>query len=88
MTDRPSATLVTHIGELTTNDPELGTRADAAVVLQGDRITWVGDAAAAPAADAVFDVGGPRGAARLGRLAHPPAVRGGPGGRVRRPDGR
>ena len=51
-------TLVTGIGELTTNDPELGTRTGAAVVLQGDRVAWVGDAAAAPAADARFDAGG------------------------------
>ncbi len=49
---------MTGIGELTTNDPELGTRTGAAVVLQGDRVAWVGDAAAAPAADARFDAGG------------------------------
>jgi imidazolonepropionase len=49
---------VTGIGELTTNDPELGTRTGAAVVLEGDRVAWVGDAAAAPAADARFDAGG------------------------------
>jgi imidazolonepropionase len=52
------STLVTGIGELTTNDPELGTRTGAALVLQGDRVAWVGDAAAAPAADARFDAGG------------------------------
>jgi imidazolonepropionase len=52
------STLVTGIGELTTNDPELGTRAGAAVVLQGDRVAWVGDATAAPAADSRFDAGG------------------------------
>jgi imidazolonepropionase len=49
---------VTGIGELTTNDPELGTRTGAAVVLQGERVAWVGDAAAAPAADTRFDAGG------------------------------
>jgi imidazolonepropionase len=53
-----SSTLVTHIGELTTNDPEWGTRTDAAIVLDGDRVVWVGDAGAAPAADAVFDAAG------------------------------
>ncbi|MBC6448328.1 imidazolonepropionase [Actinokineospora xionganensis] len=48
--------LVTGIAELTTNDDELGTLADAAVVLDGERIAWVGSAAAAPAADERVDV--------------------------------
>lgn len=50
--------LVTGIAELTTNDDELGTLADAAVVLDGDRIAWVGSAVAAPAADDRVDVEG------------------------------
>jgi imidazolonepropionase len=50
--------VVTGIGELTTNDPELGTMRDAAVVLHGERVVWVGSAPAAPAADQVVDVGG------------------------------
>jgi imidazolonepropionase len=54
----PVSTLVTNIGELTTNDLELGTRAGAAVVLEGNRVAWVGAAAAAPAADTVFDAAG------------------------------
>ncbi|MDW4571362.1 imidazolonepropionase [Microbacterium sp. M3] len=50
-TDAVTTTLITHIGELTTNvardgDP-LGTLHDAAVLIEGDRIAWVG-----PAADA------------------------------------
>ena len=54
--------LVTHIGELVTNDPQadslLGERPDAALVVQGSRIAWVGRAADAPAADSVIDAGG------------------------------
>lgn len=57
-----TATLITGIAELTTNDPAregvLGLVADAAVVVEGDRIAWVGRAADAPAADAAVDAGG------------------------------
>ena len=59
------ATLLTGIGELTTNDPAraeqgglLGLQDDAAVVLQGSRIVWVGAAADAPAVDTAVDLGG------------------------------
>lgn len=55
-------TLITNIGELVTNDPEaddlLGAVADAALVVEGDRVAWVGRAADAPAADQQVDVGG------------------------------
>jgi imidazolonepropionase len=47
--------LITGIGELTTNDPEV---AGTALVLDGDRVAWVGDAAAAPDADERVDVEG------------------------------
>lgn len=53
--------LITNIGELTTNDPELGFLRDAAMVV-GERVEWVGPASAAPAADERLDV---RGAAVL-----------------------
>ncbi|MEV0458438.1 imidazolonepropionase [Catellatospora methionotrophica] len=53
--------LITDIGELTTNDPELGILRDAAIVV-GERVEWVGPAAHAPAADERLDV---RGAAVL-----------------------
>lgn len=60
--DAPAhATLITGIGELTTNDdtlPNGGRIADGALVYEGDRIAWVGAAAAAPAADAAVDVAG------------------------------
>lgn len=57
-----SSTLITNIGELVTNDPEaddlLGTRPDAALVVDGTQVGWVGPAADAPAADERVDVGG------------------------------
>ncbi|AFU01306.1 imidazolonepropionase [Nocardia brasiliensis] len=51
------STLITGIGELTTNTEE-GQLRDAAVLLDGQRVAWVGSAAAAPAADERVDVGG------------------------------
>ena len=51
-------TLLTGISELTTQDPELGTLPDAALVVDADRIAWVGPAARAPAADRRVDLGG------------------------------
>lgn len=57
-----SSTLITNIGELVTNDPEaddlLGTQPDAALVVDGTQVGWVGPAADAPAADERVDVGG------------------------------
>ncbi|MFE9745201.1 imidazolonepropionase [Saccharothrix saharensis] len=52
-----TSTLITGIGELTTNDPELGRLTDAALVFT-DRVEWVGPASAAPAADVRVDVEG------------------------------
>jgi len=49
-------TLITNIGELTTNDgPALH---DAAVLLDGERIAWVGSATDAPSSAETVDVGG------------------------------
>jgi imidazolonepropionase len=60
-----STTVITGIGELVTNDPAraeqgglLGLVTDAAVVVEGSRIAWVGAAADAPAADVRVDAGG------------------------------
>ena len=57
-----SSTLVTGIGELLTCDgltPDLlGVRHDAALVTEGGRIAWVGDACNAPEADRRLDVDG------------------------------
>jgi imidazolonepropionase len=59
-----SSLLITGIGQLVTNAPEvgdgsdLGLLTDAAVVVEGRRVVWVGTAAAAPAADHTHDVGG------------------------------
>ncbi|MEU7811228.1 imidazolonepropionase [Pseudonocardia sp. NPDC049154] len=56
--------LFTNIGELTTNDPtqgdesRLGLVRDAAVLVDGDRVAWVGPEKSAPAADRLVDVGG------------------------------
>jgi imidazolonepropionase len=52
------ATLITGIGELTTNDAELGKLADAALVLDGGVVAWTGSAGRAPAADERVDVEG------------------------------
>jgi len=47
----PASIVLTGIGELTTNDPELGTMRDAAVVITDGRVAWVGPSQRAPAAD-------------------------------------
>ncbi|WP_372729739.1 imidazolonepropionase [Nocardioides sp.] len=56
------STLLTHIGELVTNDPAregvLGQVADGALVIEGSRVAWVGPAAEAPDADERVDLGG------------------------------
>ena len=54
--------LITNIGELVTNDPApdglLGSSTDAALVVEGSKVAWVGAAAEAPAADEHVDAGG------------------------------
>ena len=59
-----STAIVTGIGELVTNDPALGGGSplglikDAAVVVDGDTIVWVGAETSAPAADRRIELGG------------------------------
>ncbi len=56
------STLITNIGELVTNDPEaddlLGVLEQAALVIEGTKVAWVGPAADAPDADQQVDAGG------------------------------
>ncbi|MFB6823590.1 imidazolonepropionase [Streptomyces virginiae] len=59
-----TTTCITNIGSLVTNDPSVGDGSplglieNAAVVIDGDKVAWVGPAAEAPAADEVFDAQG------------------------------
>ncbi|MCB5907536.1 imidazolonepropionase [Streptomyces pinistramenti] len=58
-----TTTALTHIAQLVTNDPSLGEGPlgliqDAAVVIDGDRIAWVGASSKAPATDNAVDAGG------------------------------
>ncbi|MEU1120249.1 MULTISPECIES: imidazolonepropionase [unclassified Streptomyces] len=59
-----TTTLITNIASLVTNDPArgdggpLGLLTDAAVVLDGEKVAWVGPAAKAPAADETHDATG------------------------------
>lgn len=57
-----ASTLITHIGELVTNDPRaddlLGVIEQAAIVVEGAHVAWVGRAADAPPADEMVDAGG------------------------------
>src|SRR3954471_21887630 len=50
--------LLSGIGELSTEDPDLGVIHDAALVVEGGRVAWVGPARRAPAADTAYDVAG------------------------------
>ncbi|MFF3215148.1 imidazolonepropionase [Streptomyces sp. NPDC002886] len=59
-----TTTAITNIGSLVTNDPALGDGTplgliqNAAVVIDGDRIAWVGPADKAPATDTAYDAQG------------------------------
>ncbi|MCW2493399.1 MAG: hutI [Frankiales bacterium] len=63
-TPTPTATAITGIGELVTNDSEvgdgspLGLLRDAAVVVEDGRISWVGAQAGVPPADRLIDLAG------------------------------
>ncbi|MER8235477.1 imidazolonepropionase [Streptomyces sp. NPDC101490] len=58
------ATAIVNIASLVTNDPSLGDGSplgliqDAAVVIEGDRVVWVGGSSKAPATDNRIDAGG------------------------------
>ncbi|GAA4419536.1 imidazolonepropionase [Actinokineospora soli] len=52
-----TTTLITGIAELTTNTPD-GVLHDAALVISGDQVEWIGPASTAPAADTRVDVAG------------------------------
>ena len=53
-----TATLLADIGLLATQDAELGEIRDAAVVIEGESISWVGPASSAPACDNLVGLGG------------------------------
>ena len=53
-----SSVALTGIGELSTNDPSLGTLRDAALVMEGGHVAWVGSHREAPQTDTSYDVGG------------------------------
>lgn len=59
-----TTTAITNIAALVTNDPSLGDGSpigliqDAAVVIDGDRVIWVGESSKAPATDNAVDAGG------------------------------
>ncbi|MCP9992247.1 MULTISPECIES: imidazolonepropionase [Streptomyces] len=59
-----SATVITNIATLVTNDPSLrdpdplGLVRDGAVVIEGDRVVWTGESSKAPATDNRVDAGG------------------------------
>ncbi|MEU3747852.1 MULTISPECIES: imidazolonepropionase [Streptomyces] len=59
-----TATAIVNIASLVTNDPSLGDGSrlgliqDAAVVIEGDRVVWVGESSKAPATDNRVDAGG------------------------------
>ncbi|MET7916470.1 imidazolonepropionase [Streptomyces avermitilis] len=58
------STVITNIAGLVTNSPSLGDRSplgliqDAAVVIDGDRVAWIGESSKAPATDNWVDAGG------------------------------
>lgn len=57
------STVLHHISNLVTNDPSLGTGPlgliqDAALVIEGEHVVWVGESSKAPATDNAFDAEG------------------------------
>lgn len=54
----PTTTLITNIGELMTQDLEHRVLKDAAIVVEGERIAWMGSSKDAPAADEKIDAEG------------------------------
>ena len=52
------STLITNVAELMTQDLDHRVLKDAAVVIEGERVAWLGQAADAPAADEAVDAGG------------------------------
>ncbi|WP_026553339.1 amidohydrolase family protein [Arthrobacter sp. H20] len=50
--------LITNIGELSTQDSDHAVLKNAAVVFEGERISWIGSASDAPAADEMIDAQG------------------------------
>jgi imidazolonepropionase len=53
-----SSTLISNIGQLLTNDPEIGTLSHAAIVIENGAVSWVGPTQSAPQADTSIDAEG------------------------------
>ena len=53
-----SSTLITNIGQLVTNDPELGIQRDVALVYSDGYVSWIGSKEKAPGADNLIDAEG------------------------------
>lgn len=58
MSETSASVLITNIGELMTQDTEHRVLKDAAIVFEGERISWISEAKAAPSADSTFDADG------------------------------
>lgn len=57
MNTTPKTTLITNLSEVFTADAEHSVVRDAAILIKGENIAWMGAAAHAPAADEVIDAG-------------------------------
>ena len=79
--------LITNIGTLVTNDPELGTLTNASIVFDNGKVAWVGHDPPEAAGTRPHRRRGPGADPRLRGQPRPPRLRGRPRAGVRRADG-